>query len=536
MNRTTKNAPFGTDNTPVLELKIVGGKRVEVLSKKAELASSELWKNVKSPARGPHGTPSMLTQPNFRAYEYSDLQRGYSTAMQHETARDVTSYTSPFGDRTRSYRHGVPAINKHPVLPPIGVSQPPGNNFISESFHHEELSDSMAPSSDESLADLVSRRLRGFNNNKMKDMYVELSGFDRHMTGFVNESQLSLVFLRHDLPLKLSTIKILMHKFSDSNNLHEINYEKLLQFLSSCAANRGSRLDRSRVERSPEPPKMNEADPSSHRHHSPPASEVDEKMVSLLEEQLADVDEVDLDAMKKQMMKADRLENGEIHADKIVEIFLNQRIPLTSSVLTKMLQRSEIAQGMVNWRLFLLPLAHACHRLNLGSHHLSHVTSPEKSALSTSSSINSVLSRQEPLPSSASVRETSATQAPTPEPHRERNKNGVFPQSRMWDGEEKPSIEEEDSSPRRTDLWMRNFTRLAHALRNYHPFKSDALPRTEVERMAANYNLIYSLGFSNKKLDDAIKRAVTSEGKPLDKQTVAVEKLLSALLGSYQNL
>ena len=30
MNQVTKNAPFGTENTPVVEIKIVGGRRIEI--------------------------------------------------------------------------------------------------------------------------------------------------------------------------------------------------------------------------------------------------------------------------------------------------------------------------------------------------------------------------------------------------------------------------------------------------------------------------------------------------------------------------
>ena len=33
MDQVTKNAPFGTDNTPKIEYKIVAGKRVEILAK-----------------------------------------------------------------------------------------------------------------------------------------------------------------------------------------------------------------------------------------------------------------------------------------------------------------------------------------------------------------------------------------------------------------------------------------------------------------------------------------------------------------------
>jgi len=45
-------------------------------------------------------------------------------------------------------------------------------------------------------------------------MYIELSSFDRELTGYVNENQLGLVVLRHDLPLKLSTLKMIYKKFA----------------------------------------------------------------------------------------------------------------------------------------------------------------------------------------------------------------------------------------------------------------------------------------------------------------------------------
>jgi len=41
MDQVTKNAPFGTDNTPKIEYKIIGGKRVEVLAKLDSTGSSK---------------------------------------------------------------------------------------------------------------------------------------------------------------------------------------------------------------------------------------------------------------------------------------------------------------------------------------------------------------------------------------------------------------------------------------------------------------------------------------------------------------
>ena len=48
----------------------------------------------------------------------------------------------------------------------------------------------------------------------VNDMYIELSSFDRDLTGYVSENQLGLVVLRHDLPFKLSTLKMMYKKFS----------------------------------------------------------------------------------------------------------------------------------------------------------------------------------------------------------------------------------------------------------------------------------------------------------------------------------
>ena len=50
---------------------------------------SESDKQIIRNLQGPNGTPSMLSQPVYSAYEYDNLQSGFSTAEQHELARQV---------------------------------------------------------------------------------------------------------------------------------------------------------------------------------------------------------------------------------------------------------------------------------------------------------------------------------------------------------------------------------------------------------------------------------------------------------------
>ena len=43
MDQVTKNAPFGTDNTPKIEYKIIGGKRVEILAQSNSSRVNKKW-------------------------------------------------------------------------------------------------------------------------------------------------------------------------------------------------------------------------------------------------------------------------------------------------------------------------------------------------------------------------------------------------------------------------------------------------------------------------------------------------------------
>ena len=52
-------------------------------------------------------------------------------------------------------------------------------------------------------------------------MYIELTSFDSSLSGVVDESQLTLVALRYDVPLKAPVLKALIKKFSGKNTLFD---------------------------------------------------------------------------------------------------------------------------------------------------------------------------------------------------------------------------------------------------------------------------------------------------------------------------
>jgi len=121
-----------------------------------------------------------------------------------------------------------PPLNPHDILPPIGTPSTPAlhkQHQFSPTNHNYDTSDhwkktdynlkhhlakylpadgSYLPkepvvlSKDEELElrRLIREDLTGFNTSKLKDVYLELTGFDRHLTGCISYENLLFSLLR----------------------------------------------------------------------------------------------------------------------------------------------------------------------------------------------------------------------------------------------------------------------------------------------------------------------------------------------------
>ncbi|XP_026179078.1 uncharacterized protein C1orf87 isoform X3 [Mastacembelus armatus] len=63
----------------------------------------------------------------------------------------------------------------------------------------------------------------------------DVAALDPSFTGTVNRSQITHLFLKNDVPLKLPTFSLLLHMFSDEGDSEQVYYRKLLQFIRRSA-------------------------------------------------------------------------------------------------------------------------------------------------------------------------------------------------------------------------------------------------------------------------------------------------------------
>jgi len=334
MNQVTRNAPFGTENTPVVDVKIVGGKRVEVPAVSYEKDSNGDHNHHTKASRlhqqGPNGTPSMLNQPVFSAYERSHLQGGFSTPEQHALAREVSSYTSPVGDRSHSFRHGATQqFNNYAVLPSIlpktaGVYRYNPQETKKDSLLLPDLdlvfdTDSTATP----LEIIIKKSFKNFNMNRIKDMYIELTSFDRTLTGYADESHITLVALRYDLPLKPVVLKAVMKKFADETKPSKVNYEKLLQYIvSSCSAKSPVKKVEINLENNTTSSRDNKQPTSQQRgrpsNDTPPSNPPHfDTFINMLREQLAEATDFDANDLAKALLSISSSKRGELTAEPI---------------------------------------------------------------------------------------------------------------------------------------------------------------------------------------------------------------------------
>ncbi|MGH0165017.1 UNVERIFIED_CONTAM: hypothetical protein FKN15_074490 [Acipenser sinensis] len=65
----------------------------------------------------------------------------------------------------------------------------------------------------------------------LESMGEELQRLDPTHSGVIHQSQLGLAFLRHEVPLKLTTLRLLFQTFAGSTCPDQVNYKELVGFL-----------------------------------------------------------------------------------------------------------------------------------------------------------------------------------------------------------------------------------------------------------------------------------------------------------------
>ncbi|XP_022109927.1 uncharacterized protein C1orf87-like isoform X2 [Acanthaster planci] len=417
VDSAARNAPFGTDIQPKRNIKIVGGKQIEIAVESPPSSAGSSQRSLPPLQQGPNGTPPMEIQPPFQ--EYNNKKRPLEFSEKR---------TAP-ADKSNSHIHGTRGrYNSLPgsltVLPPI-----PSPNSLSPTTRHSwhqrkssspslslspSQSPTLRPAQATSLTDQLRELLQDYDAYRFQDMYKDLAEYDRKLCGYVSQPQANMVALRHHLPLPTNTLRLLFSSFGKDDNPDLVNYERLIQYLARAQVGtaEAETLLQESVNRFVNAPDLLPSDgegldeqiaryeteaknahKEKHQHHhgqrkkhhdsngtvleraeqeqlarqdqtqtTPQqvfSDRQDAKLLMLVEQQYiqGNQEPTDLHAMKKDFIDRDPNDQGMLTKEKVQEVCFKHRVPVQGSLMEKLLNRCHTTDNQYSWMAFLEFLA-----------------------------------------------------------------------------------------------------------------------------------------------------------------------------------
>ncbi|XP_050952746.1 uncharacterized protein C1orf87 [Labeo rohita] len=137
---------------------------------------------------------------------------------------DRQCVTAPCGDRSRSYIHLKSTTN-------IGYTKQ-----IMQNLHiMEEQTEEWIKSSPEfCLLSSISEELQDLEPQTFQTIEEEVTSLDPTRSGNIRQSELTYLFLKLKLPLKLTTLACMFKTFSDATDPEQVHYDDLLQFMQKA--------------------------------------------------------------------------------------------------------------------------------------------------------------------------------------------------------------------------------------------------------------------------------------------------------------
>ncbi|XP_016354164.1 uncharacterized protein C1orf87 homolog [Sinocyclocheilus anshuiensis] len=137
---------------------------------------------------------------------------------------DRRCVTAPCGDRSRSYIHLKSTTN-------MGYSK----RIMQNPHITEDQTEEPIKSSPEfCLLSSVSEELQDLEPQIFQIMEEEVTSLDPSRSGIIHQSELTGLFLRLKLPLKLTTLACMFRCFSNTTDPEQVHYQYLLQFIQKA--------------------------------------------------------------------------------------------------------------------------------------------------------------------------------------------------------------------------------------------------------------------------------------------------------------
>ncbi|XP_008166084.2 uncharacterized protein C1orf87 homolog isoform X3 [Chrysemys picta bellii] len=462
---SVRNVPYGADARTETIVKIIGSKYVRCTVEKPKLKAKEDTKvETQSALRKlptcntiqTHGNPLGLNNPLCQqiSYDLDYERRSRDKQKEHESKQAQTS-NSRFLD-------GKQIICRGP---------------------------SESPEEEDSLLALV--------RNELRLRPVRLAGFEKlqrelktldPISGFLPQSQLSSLLLKHEVPLQLPTVKRLFERFSEANDSELVNSENLIQFLRLAAALEMQTIKTCDLGLQAKSVTLKDQSKSSLAPEDPL-----QILKQILEEYKG---ELDMEKLSLSFQKEDKSFSGLLSLYEIETVCQKHRLTLTPLLLEALLNNHDLCkQGKIQWKKFmeLLKKAHSDAIPNL------------------------------PVP----VGEVKEEIGDDVAARLENTKEHEILASKTWarnypatEGKERPAIQSffsptDSSDSEEQEAWIDRFRKLERALYLCDIKNTGMLEKEKAKRLIHNYNLIYDLSLSPLKIDQAFRNFRCGENMPL---------------------
>ncbi|XP_051020409.1 uncharacterized protein C1orf87 homolog [Acomys russatus] len=448
-----------------------------------------------SNSRKPESSEKFLTR--VRSNRFLDNR------ISHEA--NVHCSSVPTGDQSLSYIHCLPRRKSGDWSLEHTAKDSSGH---SEKFAQRPA---IMTREDSFLLTLVRRELKScpLSSSPLDNLQKELKTLDPISSGFLLQSQLSHLLLRHEVPLHLPTLKLLCQRFSRKDSPEMVNYGELLQFLKEATEDH---LQQNGTAVYSKPRKTPCATP--HKHSTPPQgssllSEVNKSLLEILKMALRTCQgKLNIDSLNLSLRKEDHSFSGCLPVPKVRAICGKHGLYLTWTLLETLLNHQDLGyQGEIKWQNFV-------KWLNRASSDLVCDVPAGKNEKETPANLVEVPKRCQSRAERVKTPEknlwpenrAAVTSAP-------QNPVNSFKGRPVSEPAVSPALRREEEQP---ELWIDRFRKMENALYLCDMSNTGVLEKKQARRLIHNYNLIYNLSLSPRRIDQALRRFRSGENLILE--------------------
>ncbi|XP_027630165.1 uncharacterized protein C1orf87 homolog [Tupaia chinensis] len=527
---TVWKTPCGSEAMPEIMVKIIGGKHFRYLVEKPQNKDDEnlkaetqaaLQKPMIGNARQINRDPPTSTNPteeqtNYNSDEVEDNKHPENNQKHllgvHSsrfldgkipTQMNVHCSSVPTGDQSLSYIHGLPRRKLRDwSLEKMVISDPDQLERQSGTTREDTF-----------LLALVRRELKSclLSPSLLDKLQKELKTLDPISSGFLLQSQLSRLFLRNEVPLQLPTIKILCQRFSRRSSPEMVNYGKLLQFLKEAATDDSQQTQTVANDSPRDSQSQNKLSQSTPPPDSSLKSDTNMSLLEILKMVLRTTNgKLNIENLSLSFRKEDRSFSGCLPPPKVRAICGKHGLYLTLSLLETLLNHQDLSyQDEIKWPKFVELLSKASldllSDLPTGENEKEAPATPVEPDVPeiSQSKTEHMKTPEEDLPPEKPPAETSASKDPL-------NSLKIRPVSQPF---MRPAMKNETEE---YETWIDRFRKLENALYLCDLSNTGVLEKDRARRLIHNYNLIYNLSLSPRKIDQALRRFRSGENMLLE--------------------